>query len=65
MAQQVKNPTTIYKDASSIPGLPQRVKDPALLWLWCRPAAAALIRPLTRRSLKSGWDVGHLKPSCC
>ena len=20
--------------------------DPALLWLWCRPAAAALIRPL-------------------
>ena len=21
--------------------------DPALLWLWCRPAAAALIRPLT------------------
>ena len=21
--------------------------DPALLWLWCRPAAAALIQPLT------------------
>ena len=21
--------------------------DPALLWLWCRAAAAALIRPLT------------------
>ena len=20
--------------------------DPALLWLWCRPAATALIRPL-------------------
>ena len=20
--------------------------DPALLWLWCRPEAAALIRPL-------------------
>ena len=20
--------------------------DPALLWLWCRPAAAALIQPL-------------------
>ena len=23
------------------------VKDPALLWLWRRPAAAALIQPLT------------------
>ena len=22
--------------------------DPALLWLWCRPVAAALIRPLAR-----------------
>ena len=22
--------------------------DPALLWLWCRPAAVALIRPLAR-----------------
>ena len=26
-----------------IPGLAQRVKDSALLWLWCRPAAVALI----------------------
>ena len=25
---------------------PQRVKDPVLLWLWCRPVATALIRPL-------------------
>ena len=23
--------------------------DLALLWLWCRPAAAALIRPLARK----------------
>ena len=46
----------------SIPGLPQWVKDPgvamscgvghkhsldpALLWLWCRLAAVALIRPI-------------------
>ena len=24
----------------SIPGLAEWVKDPALLWLWCKPAAA-------------------------
>ena len=29
-----------------IPGLVQWVKDLALLWLWCRPEATALIRPL-------------------
>ena len=48
------------KEADSIPGLAQWVKgsrvavscgcrrglDVALLWLWCRPAAAAPIRPL-------------------
>ena len=26
--------------------------DPALLWLWCRPAAVALIRPLA-------WEPPH------
>ena len=30
----------------SIPGLAQWVKDSALLWLWCRPAVVAQIRPL-------------------
>ena len=35
MAQQVKNPTGIHKDAGLIPGLPQWVKNPLL------PQAAA------------------------
>jgi len=30
----------------SIPGLIRWVQDPVLLWLWCRPEATALIRPL-------------------
>ena len=35
------DPTSILEDEDSVPG-----SDLALLWLWCSPAAAALIQPL-------------------
>ena len=46
VAQWLKNPTSIHEDSGLIPGLDPQVKDLALLWLWWRLAATALIRPL-------------------
>ena len=42
----VMNPASIREGVGLIPGLPQWVKDPALLWLWRRLAATAPNRPL-------------------
>ena len=60
VAQQFKNLTTLHQDVGLIPGLAQWVKDLQvtdatcnlmLLWLWCRPAAAAPIQSLAQEIL--------------
>ena len=46
VAQWVKNPISTHEDVGLIPCLAQWANDLVLLWLWCRPAAAALSQGL-------------------
>ena len=40
-ASVAMNPISILEDEGSIPSPAQWVKDPVLLWLWCKPVAIA------------------------
>ena len=54
VALQLTNPTITHEDAGSMPVLAHWVKEPVLLWLWCRLAARAQIGPLAWEPLYAG-----------
>ena len=70
VVQWEMNPTSIHEGVGSIPGLAQWIRD---LWLWCQPAAVALIQALawelpyamgaalkrTKRKRKNGYVYIH------
>ena len=75
VAQWLTNPTKNHEVSGLIPGLAQWVKDPELLWLWCRPVATAPIRPLAWEppyaagaaqeiATTNPWDLIKLKSFC-
>ena len=56
VAQLVKNPTSIHKDAGSIPGLTQRVKDQYCRELWYRSQTQLRSR-VTVALTHVGWQL--------
>ena len=48
----VMEATSTHEDEGLIPGPVQWIKDPALLWLWYKLAAEALIQPLA-------WELSY------
>ena len=60
VAQQIKNPISIYEDAGLIPGLIQWVKDPVLLHAMAQVVDAAQIWHCSGWSTNAGFEEWEL-----